>query len=177
MKGQELAQQSRRAITAALLDLMEKHPYEKITVKDIADKAGVARLTFYRNFSDKEDVLRNYLQGMFSAYMGELDQEAALVDALTVCFSYWKSHGDFTKLLIENRIEHILFQPFKEYVGAVLEHYGLSTRLTDVQKEFIAGGLFFSMVDWVTDDHGLTPQQNAEQVLSLLALSPGEAPV
>lgn len=175
MKGQERAQQSRRAITAALLDRMKTTPYEKITVKDITDRAGVARLTFYRNFSDKEDVLRNALQGMFSDYMGELKSENTLVDALTVCFSYWKSNGEFTERLIENRLEHILFRPFKEYVGAVLERYGLSGRLTTVQKEFIAGGLFFSMVDWITDDHGLTPRQNAEQVLALLHLLPGEA--
>lgn len=168
MKGQELAQQSRRYITDALLDLMEKHRYEKITVKDITERAGVARLTFYRNFTDKDDVLRKYLQGMFLNYMGELKNETTLAGALTVCFSYWKTKGSFTELLIENRIEHILFQPFKEYVCTMLERYGLSDGLTNVQKEFIAGGLFFSMIDWIKDDHGLTPQQSAEQILLLL---------
>lgn len=171
MKGQELAQQSRKFIMVALLDLMKKHPYEKITVKDITDRAGVARLTFYRNFLDKEDVLRKYLQNMFIDYMEELKKENTLVDALAVCFSYWQMNGGFTELLIKNRIEYILYQPFKEYVSAVLERYEVSDRLTESQKEFIVGGLFFSMIDWIKDDHGLPPQQSAKQILSIINLT------
>lgn len=168
MKGQEIAQQSKKYITIALLQLMEKHPYEKITIKDITDHAGVARLTFYRNFTNKDDVLKEYLQNMFTHYMEELDNESSLVDALTVCFSYWKSNGHFTELLIKNEIEYILFEPFKEYVRVVLDHYQISYNLTDIQKEFITGGLFFSMIDWIKDNNNSTPRESAKQILSIL---------
>jgi hypothetical protein len=36
---------------------MDTKPYDKITVSDIVEKAGIARQTFYRNFNDKNEVI------------------------------------------------------------------------------------------------------------------------
>jgi hypothetical protein len=36
---------------------MDEKPYDKITVSDIVEKAGIARQTFYRNFNDKNEVI------------------------------------------------------------------------------------------------------------------------
>ena len=44
----------------ALLELMEETPYEKITVTQIAQRAGVPRMTYYRNFKNKENILESY---------------------------------------------------------------------------------------------------------------------
>ena len=37
----------------ALLALMKQKPFEKITADEIAAKAGVGRVTYFRNFSSK----------------------------------------------------------------------------------------------------------------------------
>ena len=44
-------------IVESLLYLMKKEKFENITVTDISKKAGVNRITFYRNFNSKEEVL------------------------------------------------------------------------------------------------------------------------
>lgn len=49
-------------IVQALFKLMDSYEYEKISVTDIAEKAGVGRATFYRYFKRKEDVLVYYLE-------------------------------------------------------------------------------------------------------------------
>lgn len=49
---------SKQYIVQALLTLMKSYRYDKITVIDIAQKAGVGRATFYRYFKSKEDVIR-----------------------------------------------------------------------------------------------------------------------
>ena len=170
MRGEDLARQSCDYITTALLDLMKKKPYRSITVKEIAERAGVARLTFYRNFTDKEDVLRAYLNRLFLRYMEELDTAETLVEALERCFSDWKEKGEFSELLVRNGLESILFQPFREYVEAVLKRYRLSDRLTESQKEFLVGGLFFSMLSWVQNDEKISARESAEQILSVLCI-------
>lgn len=44
-------------ITQALLTLMEKQEFNRISITDIVNEAMVGRASFYRNFQDKTDVL------------------------------------------------------------------------------------------------------------------------
>ena len=46
----------REALKAALLDLLETKPIERITVSDITSAAGVGRRTFYNHFRDKNEL-------------------------------------------------------------------------------------------------------------------------
>ena len=53
---------TRHYIVQALFKLMASYEYEKISVTDIAEKAGVGRATFYRYFKRKEDVIIFYFE-------------------------------------------------------------------------------------------------------------------
>ena len=45
------------ALAESLKERMLKAPFEKITIKQITDGAGVIRVTFYNHFQDKYDLL------------------------------------------------------------------------------------------------------------------------
>lgn len=49
-------------IFEALYSLLTKHSYEDINVCDICEKAGVSRMSFYRNFKSKEDLLAKSIE-------------------------------------------------------------------------------------------------------------------
>ena len=49
-------------IVTALFKLMNEYDYTKISVSDIAQKAGIGRATFYRYFKSKEEVIIYYFQ-------------------------------------------------------------------------------------------------------------------
>ena len=51
------AEKSRRALRAALLDLLERKPFEQVTIRDIASEAGVHYATFFRHHPTKEALL------------------------------------------------------------------------------------------------------------------------
>ncbi len=48
-------------ITDALLLLMRKKDYKDISITEICEKAGVTRMSFYRNFESKEDILKKWI--------------------------------------------------------------------------------------------------------------------
>lgn len=52
-------QRTRRLLRDALMELVIERDYESITIQDIAERANVARTTFYLHFKDKEDLLFN----------------------------------------------------------------------------------------------------------------------
>lgn len=47
---------------------LNKKNYENITITDIAERAGVTRITFYRNFNTKDDIVKQYVQNIFNEY-------------------------------------------------------------------------------------------------------------
>lgn len=58
-------------ITQALFKLMADYEYEKISVTDIVEKAGVGRATFYRYFKRKEDVIEFWFLHNTKEFMSE----------------------------------------------------------------------------------------------------------
>ena len=48
---------SRRALSGALLALLEDKPFDQLTIREISAKAGTGYATFFRHFPDKEALL------------------------------------------------------------------------------------------------------------------------
>lgn len=48
---------SREALRAALLEMLEREPLERIAIRDLARRAGVGHATFYRHYPTKEALL------------------------------------------------------------------------------------------------------------------------
>ena len=57
LSNEESHKLTKECIQTALVDLMTKKPYEKITISEIITRSGVSRSAFYRNYSSKEDVI------------------------------------------------------------------------------------------------------------------------
>lgn len=60
MKGKRISQTNvfaKECIVLALLKLIYIKPLSSITVSELCEKGGVSRMTFYRNYDSKEDIL------------------------------------------------------------------------------------------------------------------------
>lgn len=55
--NQEANAITRECIETALVKLMEKKPYDAITITDITKRAGVSRTAYYRNYASKDEIL------------------------------------------------------------------------------------------------------------------------
>lgn len=58
-------------IQEALMQLIQQKEYDKITITDIAKRAGVTRISFYRNFDSKDAILKLALETAFQDYQSE----------------------------------------------------------------------------------------------------------
>ena len=58
MNNQEKNTYVRNQILRALLNMMQEQPFADISISALVSTAQVGRASFYRNFTDKEDVLR-----------------------------------------------------------------------------------------------------------------------
>lgn len=165
---------SKRRITDALLELLQGTPFSKITIKDIVDRAGLTRQTFYHNFESKEDVLYyridEYIEG-FIRYLSA-HQIGNWEDILCFFYRYWQEHADFVKLLMENDLMYLLtgrmehwFEPLK---AAEPDRSGLTAGEAKLWFSFINGAIASLLSSWLTSSGGLSARALAKATLSML---------
>ncbi|MBQ7499708.1 MAG: TetR/AcrR family transcriptional regulator [Clostridia bacterium] len=54
-------------IVTALIDLMKEKDFNQITITEIANKAGVSRMAYYRYYTSKSDILNQYIDEVISS--------------------------------------------------------------------------------------------------------------
>jgi AcrR family transcriptional regulator len=62
-----------RALSSALVELMQACEFDAITVQDLLNRAGVSRATFYSHFRNKDDFLLSDLERMLTEMEGHFD--------------------------------------------------------------------------------------------------------
>jgi AcrR family transcriptional regulator len=60
---------TRRRLRDALIQLILKKGYDKVTIQDITDTADLSRATFYLHYNDKDELLAGSLEEMFDELM------------------------------------------------------------------------------------------------------------
>jgi AcrR family transcriptional regulator len=70
--------QTTTALAHALIQLIqESGRFEDITVRQILQRSGVGRTTFYAHFRSKEDVLHSTYEGIFGGHKDQLRQDTS----------------------------------------------------------------------------------------------------
>ena len=115
-------------IFEAVMLLMDEKPYEKITVSDIAEKAGIARPTFYRNYNDKDDVIYEYLMNTFSMELldAEKDNKDGKQDTIVLVFdrNYMIKHQKVLKKILSTAdIENRIYREGQKWPMSIIGQY------------------------------------------------------
>lgn len=72
----------------AMKECMKTTPVENITVKQITEKCGLTRQTFYRNFLDKYDLINWYFDKLLVKSFEHMGRGKTVYDALVKKFTY-----------------------------------------------------------------------------------------
>lgn len=104
---------SKAEICKALLRLMEDHPYEEITVKQIALESRLVRKTFYRNFDSKEDVLNVILDNLINEYSNQLIMPNKNMP-IDIIFNFCLEHKELLLLFDKNNMMYRIQQKLND---------------------------------------------------------------
>ena len=104
-------------LTAALLELLKERPLGEISVSQLCEKAGVGRTSFYRNFQEKEDILRAHIKELFSDWAGALAKDPPLDRLILAMFTHFEDHRDFYALLNERGLTGLMRDVILELCG------------------------------------------------------------
>ena len=92
----------RHRLADALESCMRDAPLEKITVRQITDTCGVSRQTFYRNFTDKYDLINCYFDELLNKSFQHMGYGNTAYDSLVHKFTYIQEEKFFFKAAFRN---------------------------------------------------------------------------
>lgn len=155
-----MAVRSKTALSTALLKAMMSRPFHEISISDIAEKAGLARQTFYTNFSKKEDILHYLIAGLFDHYERQLTGAGLRPDELMVdYFFFWDRHKSFLSLIFRQNLGYIFQEEnrafFVNRAHALDAVFSAEPWQMPYLRSSIAGLTYELLTLWIVDDCGL----------------------
>ena len=166
----ETTEHLKECIADALIQLMNDTPIEKIRIQEITELAGVGRMTYFRYFSSKTNVLVFKLQQLWKEWIGEHPCSCRIgcYEHALWFFSFWYSIRPLLSLLNRHRQYDALLQVFLLYAGAVGNIPGRER----YQEMFFAYGILGIVMEWVAGGFQETPEKLA--VLCTQKKAPGD---
>lgn len=158
---------SRKLINAALADLLQEKPLDKITVTDVVNRAEINRGTFYAHYTDIPDVINHVIQKTFSriqAALSESNQPLKDIPKALCCRIqeileedldfYRKIMGSSASSLMQEQLVRIVLEYLSQREAECgfgdHEQYMLVMRfcaggLSNLYRDWLSGTLSFSL--------------------------------
>lgn len=171
MAEKEISTFLMRCMAKALIELLKEKPLSAISVTDITQKAGVSRMTFYRNYSSKEEILDKYMDYQFEQFhrmVAENGRHASFIryEIIMLGFDFFRQEADLVCCLVNNNLSSGLRDRL------VQNELDLSlTSQEDTESRYLtiayASALFGIMTAWVQGGMKEDPEQLAKLICDL----------
>lgn len=159
---------SKKYIADALILLMKKKDYNKITNKEITDKAGLSHITIYRNFNNKDEIIKYYLDEVTNEF---IESKKVNYDPnhfreyLTILFTHLKDKEDIGLLLYKANCIHFIKDEFDKIFSNKAK-----TLKEQYNYYFISGGLYNIYYNWLVNGCKETPKEIADMFMNFYIL-------
>ena len=164
---------TKRALCAALKELMEEEPFAKISVADICARCDMNRKSFYYHFRDKYDLVNWIFDTEFIAVVRVQpdvhDDIWSLFGAL--CDYFYRNRSFYRKVLLI-RGQNSFSDHFRELLAPVLRQR-LSTLLCSpnvppMYIDFFNDAIICALERWLTGRTCIPPEQFVPQLRTLI---------
>ena len=150
-------------ITKAFLKLLEKKSIEDIPISKITEKAGVSRMTFYRNYADKPDILRQKLKQLIEDGWAEYQMSDKRSDEYFFgsLFGHFKKNKKFYQILFKSNLDYLLLEHIVDIAGPKPDF--------DNKRAYYQAYFAYGLYGWIREWVARGMQEGAEEMTALLA--------
>lgn len=162
---------TREAVETAMVLLLEKKPFDKISVTELTEKAGVSRTAYYRNYETKEAVIYSILEssaGFSRLFVTDFRPERIHENWKQLFASLLLPENELILRLLANVQGEVLLR----YVNGL---YGDSPGFSPYNRYmycFWAGGIFNVLREWASQGKRQSPEEMAGYMTEAYRLAP-----
>lgn len=153
----------KRNITDTLFSLMAEKSLNDIYITELVKKAGVARASFYRNYSSKEDVLVTLIRDILEELRQELDLEKGTVYTLEnvyLSFWYFKKYKNYILDLQRSGFSSVLLEELNHFHESIEGNMPYDS-IEKYELYIYIGALLNTAVTWLTDEGKISCEEIA----------------
>ena len=161
-------QESKNLIAEAMLTLLKQKSLNDINMSEIAKKADVVRMTLYRHFKTKEDIILSIVSERIDEYLDDLvgDKPITFNDFNHLRFHLLKN-SPFTNMLFESNQLDKLLELIR--VNTIERFEVLNTsNLNPFIIDFFVGGIDKITMRWIEEGMQIPPDVMAMRVNLLI---------
>lgn len=149
------SQFTKECIMDALLQLMQTKDYNAITITDLTRRAGVSRMSYYRNYHSKDEILTDYMYQIITEYARELNFSTIrsgfqTYEHILQSLKYLKKYKDYVLCLQKANRSEILLQGLDRYMLSVTNAFE-KTFFEKCELYYYSGALYNIFLHWIRE--------------------------
>lgn len=153
-------------IEVALLELLGRKNIEEITVKEIVNKAGISRSTFYLHFLDKYDLIEKVREALTTSFLSFYQENPTDTSSKTI--------ADITRGICNHVFHYRNFYKHElkhaEYIQQLSS--ALSEMLMSAYRDksyaiFASYGTIGYLKYWVENDFPISTEEAAKELMNI----------
>lgn len=149
---------TKRALAMALKELMEKLPFQKISVVDICDECGMNRKSFYYHFKDKYELVNWIFFREFIVPHKDFDYEIGWPLLSELCDYFYENRTFYKNVMSvegQNSFREYfteIFSPIAaEYLKEIIPHNGYEALTT----KYFVDAMLIAIITWLNSKDDL----------------------
>ena len=145
------------SMTEALLQLMRSKPLVEISVSELCEKAGVSRISYYRNYSSMADILVRYLNSCTDKWWEEFSQKPEdefYKEFWPSLLNEYRNNAELIRLIYDNNVRYILM----DHIFDCVTKDSSGEERDAFVRSALAGALFGLVSEWIRRGMGEPPE-------------------
>lgn len=158
-------------IGEAIVSLMQDKPLEKITVGNIAKRAGISRMTYYRYYGSQAEALEDYLEEMICEYLRENRKRPPRetfnsYSHILFSLEFFDQYAEFFLTMARAGLYSIMIQAINRFM---MEQIPTRYPNSEYTLVYYAGALLNIFIKWEEDGRRVGAGELAEIISKFVA--------
>lgn len=153
---------TKQAITESFLQLLDEKPFSKITVKNIVERCGINRNTFYYHYQDIPALLEEILISRIDALVEKHCQIGSLEDCIAITVQYFTEnkksvmhvYRSLPREIFIQHLNHLLMYLVREYITNISSALSIAPEDKEIIVRYFKCLLVGIFLDWL--DSGMS---------------------
>ncbi len=162
-------------IFQTFLDILKEKPFDKITVRDVVERCGINRNTFYYYYSDLyellEELFKTEISEMVSKYNNGLRWLVGFSHMIETCYGNKKIINNICASRSYEYLETYMFKSCREIMAEYIYDLSQDRNISSEKIEFIISyhqyGLIGTVSEWFRTGMAEPPKQLMKQFITV----------